>query len=163
MMLLLPLMVPGAYAGAPDPLTTGQDLVAWRALQEQTDPGAWRGFILAFPDSPLAELAWRRLVEVGHAPDPTSNPALARIATSYAQHQADLARTPEGYAVATLRLNEAQPADADDRGTRRAGLGLRTPIVLTSAPSARATGWLVVDDPLLQTGEHAVESTDQHR
>lgn len=160
MILMLPLMVGGALAGSPDPVTTGQDLVAWRELQQQTDPGAWRGFLLAYPDSPLAELAWRRLVEVGHAPDSTSNPTLSRIAASYAQHEADLARTPTGYAVATLRLDEPVPTDDQPRSARGAGFGLRTTVVLNSAPSTRGAGWLVVDDPLLHTGLAAEESVD---
>ncbi len=146
MTLLLPLLLGSAHAGAPDAVASGEDLVAWRALQQETDPSAWRGFLLAYPDSPLAELAWRRLVEVGHAPDPSSNPTLGRIATSYAQHEADLARTPEGYAVATLRL-EAPTEDTQQAArTGRRALRDRTPVVLTSAPAARTLGWLVVGD-----------------
>ena len=147
MTLMLQLLIAGALAASPDPLATGQDLVAWRALQEQTDPVQWRRFLMDYPASPLAELAWRRLVEVGHAPDPTANPSLNRISTSYNQHEEDLARTPQGFAVATLRLDTPALAESDKRPVRRVGFGLRLPLVLTAAPTARIT-WSVVEDPV---------------
>ncbi len=161
MTLMLPLLVGVALAGPQDPVVAGDDLVAWRALQEQTDPGAWRGFLLSYPDSPLAELAWRRLVEVGHAPDPTSNPTMSRIAASFEQHEADLARTPEGYAVATLRLEDEGPSPDESRTSRRSPLGLRTSVAPTSATAAHGASWLVVEDPLVQSTPLAADETTE--
>ncbi len=147
MTLLLLVLVGSTLAGPTDPIATGEDLVAWRALQEETDPVAWRRFLLEYPNSPLAEMAWRRLAEVGHAPDASANPGLSRIATSYEQHEADLARTPEGIAVATLRLAPVveEPEPVELRMVRRWGLGLPT----LSAPASTTTlAWsAIVETP----------------
>ncbi len=151
MKLLLYLMVGSALAAPPDPVVSGEDLVAWWDLQEQSDPAAWRAFLLEYPDSPLAERAWRRLVEVGHAPDPATNPTLKRIANSYEQHEAELARTPEGFAVATLRLDEPAHAVPQRHSRLRGGFfSLRAPAVLTSRGSAHTMGWMVIEEPLLE-------------
>jgi hypothetical protein len=149
MTLMLQLLIGGTLTGSPGPVALGQDLVAWRALQEQTEPTAWRAFLMEYPNSPLAELAWRRLVEVGHAPDPTANPTLARIAASYVQHEAELARSPEGFAVATLRLQDPPAEAVPSRGTRRVGFSPRAPMVLTGT-SARNVGWMLLAEPLAQ-------------
>ena len=155
MSLMLSLLVGSTLAGPADPIAAGEDLVAWRALQDETDPVAWRGFVLEYPDSPLAELAWRRLAEVGHAPDASANPGLRRIATSYEHHEADLARTPEGIAVAPLRLEPtAEEAAPEVRVTRRPAPSFRLPTVLTST-RAPARSWALVVEPMVEESVEA--------
>lgn len=90
----------------------GDDLVAWRAIQDTTprDPAALVAFVQEFPSSPLAELAYRALVELEAELPPSGQ--LNRLAASYAHHEADLRRRPAHVVVATISVRTASEQTA---------------------------------------------------
>ena len=90
----------------------GEDLVAWRALQEESAPAELRRFIADFPSSPLAEVAYRRLLE--QEAERAALPSNARLAASYARHEEALQRQPAHVAVAELPVDTlSEPSTRD--------------------------------------------------
>lgn len=133
--LLLALGAVAMPAWAADPVpshATGADLHAWGALEQRRLAGAdavaaYRGFAAAWPDSPLAEAAWQRLVELGAATvdpgdglavadRPADRAALARVRARWLERQRVLARlqrtAPAAVASRTVRDLDAAPAAA---------------------------------------------------
>lgn len=96
----------------PEAVVAGEDLDAWRELQTRRLTGdeavdAWAGFLVRWPASPLAEVAWARLREAGAletvvAEHPEIEPWLPGIEASWRTHQHALERPPVHTAVADL-------------------------------------------------------------
>jgi hypothetical protein len=116
------LMV-GSVAFAQPPVANGEDLIAWQTLENRTltaeqAADAYRGFVLQFNDSPLAEMAYARLVALGmDAPwtdDATVLSALGSVRNRFEAHQKALA-TPPKAKVAMIDLSE----DDDDATAAR--------------------------------------------
>lgn len=109
---LLTLSVASARAEVPVEVSAGGDVAAWRALAERDLRGdeaidAWRGFIQAYPASPLAELAWGALHDAGVEPhgwprDLALQVSMDQLQRSWTAHQRALAREPEQVIVAPL-------------------------------------------------------------
>ena len=130
-------------------IQSGEDLTAWRTLQRDApdDVDALVDFLEAFPSSPLAELAYRELVEAASSPSGRAQlPAdfrgnTARLSTSYHRHQEALSRTPAGVAVARLEVSgaveaaSAQPATALRWERLDTGIHVETGAALTSLPA----------------------------
>lgn len=114
--LLLALWAPAALA-QPVEVASGQDLGAWISLEQRRLEGAerieaYRAFVLAWASSPLASVAYARLVELGAEQAWTDDEAaLARLATvqgRWAEQQAVLARRAEVASVASIDLDAAR-------------------------------------------------------
>lgn len=87
----------------------GEDIQAWQALvaEDPDDPEALRAFVEDFPTSPLAEVAYARLNQLG-GPKPELSPVvLARMDASLDAHRDALSRRPTQVAVATLPMGAA--------------------------------------------------------
>ncbi len=135
----LGLLAGSAYA-QPIEVISGQDLEAWRMIEQQDLQGeaavsAYRDFVRTFPSSSLAEAAWRRLVELDDGDgewtqDAALRPLVADLRESWRQHQAALDRQPTASVVAPLTV---EPAPT------HAGLRWRCNTDgLTGSPRARA-------------------------
>ncbi|MCO4746942.1 MAG: hypothetical protein KC912_19245 [Proteobacteria bacterium] len=103
-----------AVLATPMDLATGADLTAVRAIEtaSMTDEAAvdaWRAFLLAFPDSPLATLAWRRLEALHGAHTdwvpPDKAAAIARVARQARLEDEEAARSWVYASVAPLRAD----------------------------------------------------------
>lgn len=73
-----------AYA-QPVEVASGVDLDAWQSLEQRRLAGeqavdAYRGYVLAYTESPLAVMAWSRLLELGAAEGEWSQALPARAA-----------------------------------------------------------------------------------
>lgn len=93
----------------PPEIVAGEDLAALRAIVEEApeDPAGWADLLVRFPSSPLAELAWGRLVELGALEEtlrahPELRPWADGLDRSWRAHQAALDRTPVTVVVADL-------------------------------------------------------------
>lgn len=89
-----------AFAVSPEQVR-GEDLASWRALDQASEadrPSKLEAFILAFPDSPLAELAWEQRLDVDPSPAPfrrKNRRLVRRLTRRLRAHQAQLdAREP---------------------------------------------------------------------
>lgn len=100
----------------------GADLQAWGVLSQRRPTGdeavvAYRAFVLAWPDSPLAEAAWDRLVALGaadtEADTATARQTLARVKARWTEHQRALASAQRpGRSQVVLDLDETTGATA---------------------------------------------------
>lgn len=100
MMLMAAVCAATAHAEEPA-VYPGQDLTRWQQL-EQLDPAgdqaadAYRAYLLTYPESPLAEAAWGRLVALGADEGswvrlPDVRQVVLRIRRSYELHALALA------------------------------------------------------------------------
>jgi len=96
--------------------TAGEDLAMWGELSQRRPTGeaavqAYRDFVLAWPDSPLAEAAWDRLVALQaasiEADTPAARQALARVKARWTERQRTLA-------IARRRAGPRVVLDLDD-------------------------------------------------
>lgn len=103
----LALAVTLSFAAPPE-IVRGEDLAAWEALQA---PGAsptatdYETFILDFPDSSLAELAWAERKAMTPAPTPfrrRNRRLISRLDRQLRAHQLALERQPTAIAVGRL-------------------------------------------------------------
>lgn len=110
---MLLLLLAAALAGPMD-LATGADLSAIRAIETAALPEAeaieaWRSFLLAFPDSPLATTAWRELEALGGTEGewiPAERQvALARVAREVREEDEEVARRWVAASVAPLHAD----------------------------------------------------------
>lgn len=117
----------GSVAFAQPGVVNGEDLVVWqtlenRALTSDQATEAYRGFVLQFNDSPLAEMAYARLVALGtDAPwtdDTIVLGALGRVRGRFEAHQKSLAAPPRAK-IAMIDLSEADDDAAAARDTGR--------------------------------------------
>ncbi|TNE92107.1 MAG: hypothetical protein EP330_02845 [Deltaproteobacteria bacterium] len=129
---MLSLFLVAALAGPMD-LATGADLTAIRAIETGSLSNAeaveaWRAFLLAFPDSPLATVAWRALAELegteGEWIPPDRQAAMGRIARQAAAEDAEVERALLGASVAQLH------PDGSSLVTDEAAWGARTELDL---------------------------------
>jgi hypothetical protein len=93
-----------ALAAPPNPIELGLDLSEWRALPENASEEILSEFIKNHKDSPLAELAWRRILEA--EPSPERPRWTRRIAQSHEDHEQALGRTQVSQVVARLHPAE---------------------------------------------------------
>jgi len=89
-----------ALAAPPSPIELGHDLADWSALPSNAPVEALSDFMQSHPDSPLAELAWKRLI----AQHPQAKPpkSARKTALSHQQHQEALRRTRAAQTIARL-------------------------------------------------------------
>lgn len=124
--LLALLLLVTAEARPPDATLAGGDLVAWQdlALRQLEDAEAivgYRAFIQNWPTSPLAEVAWSRLVALGAETgswtlEPGVRPrVLADLRRSWRSHEEVLQRGQGLVAVAHI-TDEDTLAEAADAG-----------------------------------------------
>ena len=110
MLLLMASQLASAQPRDAGRVAAGEDLAAWRDLLEQRGPeqaglddvDALFAFLREFPSSPLSELAYRRLVELGHDVPVDLRGTVARIADSYREHEAVLLGETPSASVRTL-------------------------------------------------------------
>lgn len=104
-------------------VVTGEDLSAWQRLENLTLTGpdavaAYRGFVVTYASSPLAEAAWSRLVALGgDAPwsdDPALLDVLVDVRGRFEAHQKSLG-TPVRSRIASIDLSEPD----DDAAAQR--------------------------------------------
>jgi hypothetical protein len=93
---------------APENLSSGADLQAWRTLGPEASTEALNTFLSTYSQSPLAELAVRRLEAQG-ASLPTAK--LADVLESVLNHDAQLAQVPASVAIATVTMTPLSPSD----------------------------------------------------
>jgi hypothetical protein len=112
---------------APETLSSGADLQAWRSIGPEASEKALTAFLSTYSYSPLAELAVRRLESQG-ASLPTAD--LANVLQSVLNHDVQLAQIPAKVSVATVTMTRLAPseramannppiADATDSAPRR--------------------------------------------
>lgn len=108
---MLAALIIAAALGAPMDLATGADLTAIRAIEtgQMTDAEAieaWRAYLLAFSDSPLATTAWRRLqaLDAAHTDwvPPDRAAAVARVARLAREQDEEATRSWVSASVAPL-------------------------------------------------------------
>lgn len=100
----------------------GADVAAWAVLSQRRPSAdaaivAYREFVLSWPDSPLAEAAWDRLVALGaatvEADSPAARQALTRVRARWTERQRTLAVAKRSAGVrVVLDLDEATGATA---------------------------------------------------
>ena len=103
----LALAVALSFAAPPE-IVHGEDLAAWEALQAPDATATatdYEAFILTFPDSPLAELAWAERKAM--TPAPTSfrrrnRRLIGRLDRQLRAHQQALRKQPTVIAVGRL-------------------------------------------------------------
>ena len=100
MLFLLAIALNSAEATPPE-VTSGTDIQSWRALGTEATVTELQAFLTLHQQSPLAELAVRRLEAMG-ASIPTEH--TTHILESVINHDARLARTPISVAVATVKM-----------------------------------------------------------
>lgn len=120
--------------GQPVEVLAGEDLTRWRALETRQDVALedYEAFVDDFPTSPLAELAYRRLVEAGQAP------RHVKLERSLTGHELVLSRHATSTGIIALDPYEVAPETpppspwhlwvtmaAGWTRTAHAGLGLR--------------------------------------
>jgi hypothetical protein len=93
---------------APETLSSGADLQAWRSMGPEASEKALTAFLSTYSQSPLAELAVRRLEAKG-ASLPTAD--LADVLESIINHDAQLAQTPTKVSVATVTMTRIAPGE----------------------------------------------------
>lgn len=107
---MLVLLLAAALAGPVD-LATGADITAIRAIEtaamtDEEAVDAWRAFLLAFPDSPLATTAWRELDALqgtfGDWIPGEHQAALGRVARETREQDEEVARSLSYASVAEL-------------------------------------------------------------
>ncbi|HMV66548.1 MAG TPA: hypothetical protein PKA64_06835 [Myxococcota bacterium] len=109
-------------------VATGQDLVAWQTIEQrrltgETAVAAYRGFLERYVGSPLAVMAWSRLVDLG-APieawmeDPQVKAALAPVRRAWEQAQRSIAALSPRRPVQMMEMGDAV---ADEDGARDTG------------------------------------------
>jgi len=124
-------------------IQAGEDLSAWRTLQRDApdDLDALFAFLEAYPSSPLAELAYRELVEAKAELPADFRGTAARVSTSYHRHQEALSRTPAGVAVARLEVSGAAESVTPEPTLQKrldradAGIHAETGVALTTLPA----------------------------
>ena len=117
-MILLLLGLLTAPALAEPGVAGGEDLLAWRGIDHRGDDRleAYRAFLDAWPMSPLAEVAYARLVESGALSINTSAPTqYPQIEQSYQSHQRVLSQQVDDVIVAPLLAN-GEPVLQPDSG-----------------------------------------------
>lgn len=96
-------MLSAPAAAQPLEVATGDDLQAWQALEHQRLVGgeaviAYRGFVERFAASPLAEVAWGRLVALKAdevwLTDAAGRQGLEQLRHAWERHQARLRAEP---------------------------------------------------------------------
>jgi hypothetical protein len=103
-LLLLTSTLANAQPREDERIRRGEDIEAWRQVQDSQDPADHQAFIEEFPSSPLSELAYRRLNELDPAAADLNPVTDARLSSSTERHDRDLDRTQPQVAVATLSL-----------------------------------------------------------
>lgn len=93
---------------APEDLSSGADLQAWRSLGPEASTKALNAFLSTYRHSPLAELAVRR-IETQGASLPTVD--LADVLESVLNHDAQLAQIPASVAIATVIMTPLSPRE----------------------------------------------------
>lgn len=114
-------LLAGLALAAPPPqapsaaVVRGEDLAAWEALEQADDPptaDALEDFVLTYPRSPLAELAWSARLARGPV-----EPAFLRahrehilpLERSLATHAEAISRPPAVVVVAPLAVEDVDP------------------------------------------------------
>ena len=116
LLLLTTLALAAPEAAVPtEPIAAGGDLDAWRQLQARDLSAneallAWQDFIVAWPTSPLSQVAWDNLVEVEATEgpwrsDPVIDAVCVELARSHEARSQALTRRPYEVAVATLNAD----------------------------------------------------------
>jgi len=108
---MLPLLVMTLCLAQAEPtdLSSGADLQAWRNIGAEPSQEQLHAFLQTYRDSPLAELAVRRLEAKG-ASIPTEK--LEGVIESVLNHDARLAAGPVSVAIAPVSM---KPTDSSDR------------------------------------------------
>jgi hypothetical protein len=110
-------------------VATGQDLVAWQTLEQRRLTGssaveAYKGFLTRYVGSPLAVMAWERLVELG-APleawmeDPQVKLVIAPVRRAWEQAQRALTAAATRRPVQMMDLGDAVVEEDEARDTGR--------------------------------------------
>lgn len=110
-------------------VATGQDLVAWQTLEQRRLTGtsaveAYKGYLTRYVSSPLAVMAWERLVDLG-APldawmeDPQVKTALAPVRRAWEQAQRTLASASPRRPVQNFDLDAVVEEEDEARDTGR--------------------------------------------
>jgi len=110
MLFLLTIALSTANA-TPPAVTSGSDIQAWRTLGTEASVSELQDFLKTHQQSPLAELAVRRLEALG-ASIPTEH--TTHILESVITHDARLARTPVSVAVATVKMETKSNTKSED-------------------------------------------------
>ena len=116
MLFLLAIALNTADATPPE-VTSGTDIQAWRALGKDAAVNELQDFLKQYHQSPLAELAVRRLETMGVS-IPTEH--TTSILESVITHETRLARTPVSVAVATVKMETKNTEAADDNSVASA-------------------------------------------
>jgi hypothetical protein len=111
LLLLTLLAIPTAHA-QPGEVAAGEDIGAWREMQARHLEGeaaasGYEEFLARYPTSPLAEVAWAHLRDLGLLEEiehtrPELRPHLQDLERSWTLHQEALNRTPKAVVVADL-------------------------------------------------------------
>lgn len=130
---LTPLLLLAAVARAapgdpiPEAVVAGRDIDAWREIEARRPEGtaavtAWQDFLVRFPASPLAEVAWARIEALGATQATLQSHPELRLwqpwwDRSLAAHHDDLTHPPLSVAVATLRPDGTPSVDLGPQWT----------------------------------------------
>jgi len=111
-LFLLSLLLNPLAHGQPGDVAAGEDLAAWWEMQAlrlegEAAEGSYEDFLVRYPTSPLAEVAWARLRDLDALDDiaqrrPALRPQLQALERSWTLHQEALHRTPRTVVVAEL-------------------------------------------------------------
>lgn len=93
--------VPASSTATPSrEVVAGRDLTAWQSLEQRRLAGStavdgYQAFVLLYPESPFAVMAWDRLVTLGGvdgpwAADPALRPTLDSVRARFDAHQRSL-------------------------------------------------------------------------
>lgn len=110
----LAAFVSGTAAAQPLEVAAGEDLGAWISLEQRRLEGpdrvaAYRAYVLAWASSPLATVAWDRLVDLGAdlpwSEDPVTLAAITSVKERWIAQRGALSRRPAPAAVASIDLS----------------------------------------------------------
>ena len=124
--LLVLITSASSVRAQPIEVISGQDLVSCQEMEQRRLDGeeavaAYRSLSEDYPTSPLAEVAWTRLVDQGPLDEAWTQarpirPHIRDLRMSWDQHQRALGRTSTSVVVATLDTEQVLPPRTDRWG-----------------------------------------------